>query len=103
MGPPQDRVPEVVPGLPDRLIPQDAPAAALLRRRTLTALYNTRRMPEGAWLDNLHHALDAAVAEAYGWPADITEPDALTRLLALNHVRASGPAAVAIPAAEADA
>jgi hypothetical protein len=27
---------------------------------------------------------DAAVAAAYGWPADIAEDDALARLLALN-------------------
>jgi hypothetical protein len=37
-----------------------------------------------AWLDNAHRDLDAAVAAAYGWPADISEEDALARLLALN-------------------
>ncbi|TCZ61302.1 class I SAM-dependent DNA methyltransferase [Roseicella aquatilis] len=88
-----ERLPEVVPGFPDRLVPKDAAAAALLKRRTLTALYNTRGTPEGAWLDGLHRALDAAVAEAYGWPADIPEADALSRLLALNHARAGSAAA----------
>lgn len=45
------------------------------------------RSPEGAWLDPLHQRLDAAVAAAYGWPADIAMDDALARLLALNHAR----------------
>ena len=81
------RVPEVVPGYPDRIMPKDAAAAALLAKRTLTALYNTRGKPEGVWLDNLHAALDAAVGAAYGWPATITEADALAALLALNLAR----------------
>jgi hypothetical protein len=55
-----------------------------MKKRTLTALYNER----SAWLDNLHRALDCAVAAAYGWPEDITADDALARLLALNHKRA---------------
>ena len=42
------------------------------------------------WLDNAHRELDAAVAAAYGWPADIAEEEALARLLALNLER-SGP------------
>ncbi|HBK06334.1 MAG TPA: class I SAM-dependent DNA methyltransferase [Acetobacteraceae bacterium] len=84
-----DRVPEVVPGFPDRLVPRNEAAAAILKKRTLTALYNTRGTPEGTWLDTLHRALDEAVAAAYGWPADITTDDALARLLALNHARAA--------------
>ena len=32
--------------------------------------------------------LDAAVAAAYGWPADLSEEEALARLLALNLQRA---------------
>jgi hypothetical protein len=55
--------------------------------RTLTALYNQRGTPEGSWLDNLHRALDAAVAAAYLWPADIEADEALARLLALNQAR----------------
>lgn len=86
-------VPEVVPGFPDRLVPKNEKAAAVLKKRTLTALYNTRGTPEGAWLDNLHRDLDAAVAAAYGWPEDIGEDDALARLLALNLARASATAA----------
>ena len=62
-------------------------AAAILRTRTLTKLYNTRGKPEGAWLDALHRALDAAVAAAYGWPDDIADDEVLARLLALNHAR----------------
>jgi type II restriction/modification system DNA methylase subunit YeeA len=90
LNPPEwvDRVPEVVPGFPDRLIPRDAAAAQALKARTLTALYNTRGTPEGAWLDRLHADLDAAVAAAYGWPADLPEDAVLERLLALNLERA---------------
>jgi hypothetical protein len=36
---------------------------------------------------SLHQQLDAAVAEAYGWPADLPEADLLTRLVQLNHTR----------------
>lgn len=79
-----DVVPEVVPGFPDRLIPKDDKAAAELKKRTLTNLYNARP----AWLAKAHADLDAAVAAAYGWPADITKNDALARLLDLNHRRA---------------
>ena len=67
---------------------RDAAAAAVLGRRTLTALYNTRGTPEGAWLDGLHAALDAAVAAAYGWDAGLGEDAVLARLLALNLARA---------------
>ena len=76
--------PEVVPGLPDRVIPVDDKAAAVLAKRTLTALYNDRP----TWLANAHAELDAAVAAAYGWPTDISTDDALERLLALNLERA---------------
>ncbi len=79
---------EVVPGYPDRIVPRDAEAAAILKTRTLTNLYNMRGTPEGAWLDNLHRALDEAVAAAYGWPVDLSDDEALARLLALNLSRA---------------
>ncbi len=78
------REPEVVPGFPDRILPIDEKAAAILKKRTLTNLYNERP----TWLANAHRDLDAAVAAAYGWPADISEDDALARLFALNQARA---------------
>ena len=64
-------------------------AAELNRRRendtrTLTNLYNARP----TWLYNAHRALDAAVADAYGWPADLADAEILERLLALNLERA---------------
>ncbi len=59
-------------------------AAAILKERTLTKLYNARP----AWLDHAHRDLDAAVAAAYGWPADISDDEILARLLALNLARA---------------
>jgi len=40
-------------------------------------------------LKQLHDELDAAVAEAYGWPATQTPDDILTRLVALNAERAA--------------
>jgi type II restriction/modification system DNA methylase subunit YeeA len=95
LNPPElvNRVPEVVPGFPDRLVPKTEAAASTLKKRTLTALYNTRGTPEGTWLDNLHRDLDAAVAAAYGWPADISEEEALAKLLEINLSRAAKKAA----------
>ncbi|MGA2241472.1 MAG: DNA methyltransferase [Verrucomicrobiota bacterium] len=68
-----------------RLEPKDAKCAAELKKRTLTNLYNERP----AWLDNAHKTLDAAVAAAYGWPADLTDEQILEKLLALNLARAA--------------
>ena len=56
-----------------------------LRRRTLTNLYN--EYP--TWLAHAHATLDAAVADAYGWPADLADGEVLERLLALNLERAA--------------
>ncbi len=55
-----------------------------LRRRTLTNLYN--EYP--TWLAHAHATLDAAVAAAYGWPADLADGEVLERLLELNLERA---------------
>lgn len=68
-----------------RLEPKDAEHAAQLKKRTLTNLYNERP----AWLAHAHAKLDAAVAAAYGWPADLTDEQILERLLALNLQRAA--------------
>ena len=80
-----ERVPEAVPGYPDRIVPVSPKAAAILKTRTLTNLYNERP----AWLDNAHRDLDAVVAAAYGWPVDLAQDEALARLLALNLERAA--------------
>jgi type II restriction/modification system DNA methylase subunit YeeA len=84
------RVPEVVAGYPDRILPVSEAAAMELKNRTLTKLYNARP----AWLDNAHKALDEAVAEAYGWGDDwragkLTEDEILARLFKLNQERGS--------------
>ena len=71
---------EPVPGYPKRAVPRDEDAAEALKKRTLTNLYNAR--PQ--WLADVHDALDAAVAAAYGWTADVSDEDALRELLALN-------------------
>lgn len=73
---------------------------------TLTGLYNVREairekgvagldekerriMDDGLVLilNELHDRLDAAVAEAYGWDADLPEAEILSRLVALNKAR----------------
>jgi hypothetical protein len=36
-----------------------------------------------------HKALDAAVAAAFGWPADLADDEILERLFALNQERAA--------------
>jgi hypothetical protein len=44
-------------------------------------------------LRQLHDELDAAVAAAYGWPANLNDAEILTRLVALNAERAAEEAA----------
>ena len=73
-------VDEPVPGYPKRPVPRDEDAAKAVRKRTLTNLYNARPR----WLVDSHAALDAAVAAAYGWSADIADDEVLRELLALN-------------------
>ena len=73
-------VEEPVPGYPPRPVPRDKKASAALKKRTLTNLYNAR--PQ--WLVDAHAQLDAAVAAAYGWPAEITDDAALKELLERN-------------------
>lgn len=74
------KVPEVVLGYPDRLIPVDNQAAEQLKKRTLTNLYNQK--PQ--WLINAHRKLDEAVAAAYGWKNDLSDDEILKKLLELN-------------------
>src|SRR5690606_8178562 len=73
---------------------------------TMTELYNLReRWRAGAEMDlieqarvqaarapivdRLHEQIDAAVAGAYGWPADLPPSEIVARLVALNHERAA--------------
>ena len=58
------------------------------RSLTMTALYNQRDLARFRPLDHLHRRLDAVVYQAYGWPSDMADEDALTALLELNKVRA---------------
>jgi type II restriction/modification system DNA methylase subunit YeeA len=78
------RIPEVVAGYPDRIVPVDKAAEKILSKRTLTNLYND----SPTWLKNSHKELDDAVAEAYGWPTDLSDEEILERLFALNQQRA---------------
>ena len=67
-----------------RLVPKDAASAKNLQKRTLTNLYYERL----TWLALAHKKLAAAVAAAYGWPAELGEEEILARLLGLNLERA---------------
>src|SRR3546814_9573155 len=87
----------------------DAQRKAVLEkheRLTMTGLYNVlEKVRAGAALTDaekdvyeaglvgvlrqIHADLDAAVAEAYGWPADLADEEILERLVALNHARAA--------------
>ena len=83
-----DRQPEVLDAFPDRFIAKSDKAAKDLERRTLTNLYNAR--PQ--WLTNAHAALDAAVADAYGWgdawqAGQLSDDEILARLFSLNRAR----------------
>lgn len=77
-----ERVPEVVAGFPDRILARTGHEADL-KTRTLTNLYNERP----AWLENLHRALDEAVASAYGWEWPLSDDEILRRLFELNQKR----------------
>ena len=55
--------------IPTASCPRTTEAAATLKKRTLTSLYNERP----AWLVDAHRELDRAVAAAYGWPADLSD------------------------------
>jgi hypothetical protein len=72
---------------------------------TMTKLYNVRdKLLKGDALDEsdraiheagsvgviheLHQRIDRSVADAYGWPADLSDEDILARLVALNAERA---------------
>ena len=65
------------PRLPQAPRPNRHADLQQLKRRTLTNLYNQR--PQ--WLANAHATLDTAVANAYAWLADISDEDALQRIV----------------------
>jgi type II restriction/modification system DNA methylase subunit YeeA len=71
-------VKEACPGYPSRWRPVSDEAAAELKGRDLTRLYN----------ETLHGRLDAAVAAAYGWSTTLSDDEVLGNLLALNAERA---------------
>jgi len=73
---------EEAAGFPKRPVAK-AGHEALLKKRTLTNLYNARP----AWLNFVHQELDKAVAAAYGWQdytPEMTDAEILQRLLKLN-------------------
>lgn len=54
--------------------------------RSMTALYNENP----PWLRTAHAELDAAAADAYGWPADLANHELLQRLVRLNRSGRAG-------------
>lgn len=73
---------------------------------TMTEIYNLRaklqsgeklspndedraRAARAGIVHRLHEQIDAAVADAYGWPADLSPSETVTRLVALNAERAA--------------
>jgi hypothetical protein len=78
-----ERVPEIVPGFPDRLVARPGKEDEL-KKRTLTNLYNANP----TWLRHAHAALDTAVAAAYNWQWPIAKDAILSNLLDLNKIRA---------------
>ena len=74
---------QVHPDFPKQPVPRNDDAVAELKRRTLTRLYNAR--PQ--WLADAHAVLDATVATAYGWDAEMPEDESLRALLTLNMER----------------
>jgi hypothetical protein len=69
-----------------RVVPRDEACARILKKRTLTHLYNERP----TWLDRAHRRLDEAVFAAYGWDPAMSDEDLLAALLELNLARAGG-------------
>ena len=81
-------------------------ALAEVPRLTMTEIYNLRARQRTSQLKDLmdterasqaragiitrlHEQIDAAVAAAYGWPADLPPSEIVTRLVALNAARAA--------------
>jgi hypothetical protein len=95
---------ERISKLAEELDRQRKEALAETPRLTMTEIYNWREriaageQLEGADLDRataarafivhrLHEQIDEAVAEAYGWPADLAPAEIVARLVALNAER----------------
>lgn len=82
-----ERIDEVKPGYPQRIVPRPDADTKELKKRTYTALKKLNH----SWLRNAQAALDQAVADAYGWGDDwragMTDEDILNRLFALNQSR----------------
>jgi hypothetical protein len=66
-------------------VPTDEHAEKLLKKRTLTDLYNDPL----SWLRELHAELDRAVLDAYGLPPDASDDAILALLMMLNATAAS--------------
>jgi hypothetical protein len=96
--------------LADRLDRQRKEALAENSGLTMTEIYNLRDLVKASptlsrdqhdrvaaarvrIVDELHSQLDAAVAAAYGWPADLAPAEIVARLVALNAERAQEEAA----------
>jgi len=72
-----------------RVVAKDDQTATLLKKRTLTNLYNKPLTS----LANVHRKLDEAVFAAYGWSPALSDDELLAKLLELNLSRAGMEAA----------
>jgi hypothetical protein len=75
--------PEVIITFPPRYVPVDEKAAAELKKRTLTNLYNA----PPAWLLTAHKKLDEAAGSACGCPLEVSDAEILEFLLRENLAR----------------
>ena len=84
------REPEVVPGYPDRILPVDDKAAEVLRKRTLTNLYNAApRLARPRRTPGSTRPSPRPTAGATDWRAGrLGDDEILARLFALNQARA---------------
>ena len=99
-----------IAGLAEELDATRKAALAEVPGLTMTAIYNWReklrasakggaalspqdqdqtRAARAGIVERLHQQIDAAVAEAYGWPDDLAPAEIVTRLVALNAQRAA--------------
>jgi type II restriction/modification system DNA methylase subunit YeeA len=85
LNPPElvELVQDEIPQFPARILARNEKTAVELKKRTLTNLYNQHP----SWLSTAHNELNAAVAEAYGWPVGISDDDAIRALISLNRSR----------------
>ena len=75
-------MPEIVRGYPDRILPKNEAAAAELKKRTLTNLYNQR--PQ--WLADAHLNFNPPLPAPFGCPPKIPNKNPLASWFTPNSI-----------------